>query len=54
MALVCALTGMGCEPATVHKHYKHPVTTNEQKKRAARLLALYWWWLAGTAAHPDA
>ena len=54
MALVCALTGMGCQPAKVQKRYKHRVTTDEQKRRAARLLALYWWWMAGTTAHPDA
>ena len=54
MALVCTLTGMGCQPVTVQKRYKHRVITEDQKQRAARLLALYWWWLAGTGAHPDA
>ena len=54
MALVCALTGMGCQTAKVQKRYKHRVTTDEQKRRAARLLAPYWWWMAGTAAHHDA
>ena len=54
MALVCTLTGMGCQPVTVQKRYKHRVTTEDQKQRAARLLAFSWWWLAGTGAHPDA
>ena len=54
MALVCTLTGMGCQPVTVQKRYKHRVTTEDQKQRAARLLALYWWWLAGTGPHLDA